>query len=80
MRAVCGPSRYEVHPRARRPKNEKPVRAHVHSASAKEMQDIREKVKAAKEACFLDTNERCDAAWEITEHVLQVLATVYSSK
>jgi hypothetical protein len=44
------------------------------------MQDIREKVKAAKEACFLDTNERCDAAWEITEHVLQVLATVYSSK
>jgi hypothetical protein len=76
----CCLAKYDAQPRQRRCRQAKPVRAAAKTAHEQELADIREKVRLAKQACFAETNERCDAAWEITEHVLVTLAKVYAER
>jgi hypothetical protein len=45
-----------------------------------ELLELRAKVKAAKAACFAETHERCDAAWELTELLLVTLATLNAER
>jgi hypothetical protein len=71
-------ARYETTAKTRRDKSTRPQLAAAASAMDTELLELRAKVKAAKAACFAETHERCDAAWELTEQLLVTLAMLHA--